>query len=137
MAARVRGIGGIFIRSERPQELAAWYQGNLGFDLESGGEAVVFPWAETDAPVPGSTTWAVLSEESHLLSGEDDPFIVNYCVQDLAMLIERLRAAGVNIEMEPQSNRYGSFAWIRDLEGRRVELWEPPAEYPPKEASAD
>ena len=131
MAGKVRGVGGVFIRSERPKELAAWYQRHLGFPLEEKGCAAIFPWSEADAPVPGSTTWAILDEESELLSEPDVKFMVNYCVDDLAALVEKLRGESVTIEMEPQVNVYGSFAWIRDLEGRRIELWEPPAVYPP------
>ena len=131
MTGKVRGVGGVFIRSERPKELAAWYQRHLGFPLEEEGGAAVFHWSEADAPVPGSTTWAILDDKSKLLSSPDVKFMVNYCVDDLAALVEKLRGENVTIEMEPQTNVYGCFAWIRDLEGRRIELWEPPAVYPP------
>jgi hypothetical protein len=30
---RVTGIGGVFIRSARPDELRAWYAQHLGFDV--------------------------------------------------------------------------------------------------------
>ena len=41
MMAKITGIGGVFIKSRRQrQELAAWYQKNLGLDLESWGGAI-------------------------------------------------------------------------------------------------
>lgn len=131
MTGRVRGVGGVFLRSERPEALAAWYQRHLGFDLEADGAVTVFPWQEDEVQVPGSTTWAILDSDSRLLRDSNAETIVNYCVENLNDLVDQLRKDGVCIEMEPQSNPYGRFAWIRDLENRRVELWEPPAEYPP------
>ena len=130
MTGRVRGVGGVFIRSKRPKELAAWYQKHLGFPMEAEHKVAVFQWQETAATVPGSTTWAVMGSESHLLSDPEVEYMVNYCVEDLLDLVDKLRKDGITIEMEPQSNPYGSFAWIRDLENRRVELWEPPEHYP-------
>jgi hypothetical protein len=74
MTERVTGIGGVFFRSQRPGELAAWYAEHLGLPVEewngavvrsSGGETLVwavFP-ADTDPdgnrfelwqPKPGS-----------------------------------------------------------------------------------
>ena len=137
MAGKVRGIGGVFIRSKRPQELAAWYQKYLGFPLEAQHEVAVFPWQETAVTAPGSTTWAVLDHDSHLLSDSEVDVMVNYCVEDLVGMIDRLRDAGVTIEMTPHSNPYGTFAWIRDLENRRVELWEPPEQSPPSATLVD
>lgn len=137
MTAKVRGVGGVFIRSKRPKELAAWYQKHLGFPLEAEHEVAVFQWQEAAATVPGSTTWAVLGSESHLLSDTAVEFMVNYCVENLTGLVDKLRDEGITIEMEPQNNQYGSFAWIRDLENRRVELWEPPDHYPLSETFAD
>ena len=137
MTGKVRGVGGVFIRSKRPKELAAWYQKHLGFPLEAEHEVAVFQWQEAAATVPGSTTWAVLGSESHLLSDSAVEFMVNYCVEDLSGLVDKLRKEGIIIEMEPQNNQHGSFAWIRDLENRRVELWEPPEHYPLSETFAD
>ncbi|MCY3935982.1 MAG: VOC family protein [Chloroflexi bacterium] len=130
MTGRVRGVGGIFLRSQRPEALASWYQRHLGFDLEADGAVTVFPWQEAGARAPGSTTWAILEPDSRLLREANADAVVNYCVENLIALVERLRQEGVSIEMEPQTNPHGCFAWIRDLENRRVELWEPPAEEP-------
>ena len=136
MTGKVRGIGGIFIRSKRPKELAAWYQKHLGFPLEAEHEAV-FHWQEVAATVPGSTTWAVLGNDSNLMRNSEVEYMVNFCVEDLSSLVDKLREGGITIEMEPQSNQYGSFAWIRDLDNKRIELWEPPEQYPPSESITD
>jgi catechol 2,3-dioxygenase-like lactoylglutathione lyase family enzyme len=47
---RVTGIGGVFIRSARPDELRAWYAQHLGFDVneEWGGGVVGGAGVEVD-----------------------------------------------------------------------------------------
>ena len=51
--------------------------------------------------------------------------MINYRVQNLEGLLEDLRKKGVEIVGETKTYDYGSFAWILDLEGRKVELWQP------------
>lgn len=41
-------------------------------------------------------------------------------------MIERLQKEGVKIAPERMDESYGRFAWIYDLEGNKIELWEPP-----------
>jgi predicted enzyme related to lactoylglutathione lyase len=40
-------------------------------------------------------------------------------------LLEQLRAGGVAIHKGPDKDENGTFAWIIDPEGNKVELWEP------------
>ena len=42
-------------------------------------------------------------------------------------MIDQLAANGVVIEKQEHFD-YGSFAWVKDSEGNRVELWEPKGE---------
>ena len=37
---RVVGIGGIFIKSNAPEELKAWYRTHLGMDIQDWGGTV-------------------------------------------------------------------------------------------------
>jgi predicted enzyme related to lactoylglutathione lyase len=55
------------------------------------------------------------------------PFMINYRVDDLGEMIERLRAGGVEVIQGPESHENGRFAWIMDPDGNKVELWEPMA----------
>jgi predicted enzyme related to lactoylglutathione lyase len=50
--------------------------------------------------------------------------MVNFRVDDLDGLVARLAYAGVRIDPKREDSDYGRFAWIRDLGGNRVELWE-------------
>ncbi len=51
--------------------------------------------------------------------------MINYRVDDLSGMIERLKEAGVKIWEGPESYENGKFAWIMDPDGNKVELWEP------------
>ena len=52
--------------------------------------------------------------------------MVNLRVEDMADLLPRLRAEGVKVDETTEESEYGKFAWITDIEGNRIELWEPP-----------
>ncbi len=51
--------------------------------------------------------------------------MINYRVDDLDALLAHLAAAGVWIDPERMNESYGRFAWIKDCDGNRVELWQP------------
>jgi predicted enzyme related to lactoylglutathione lyase len=51
--------------------------------------------------------------------------MVNYRVDDLAGLLERLRAGGVEVLDAREDDENGQFAWVVDGDGRRIELWQP------------
>jgi D-3-phosphoglycerate dehydrogenase len=36
-----------------------------------------------------------------------------------------LRAEGVHVFSEREDGDYGKFGWILDIEGNKIELWEP------------
>ena len=56
----------------------------------------------------------------------EQPAMLNLRVDDLDAVFDGLRAAGVDIDPRREEYEYGRFAWFHDLEGNRVELWEPP-----------
>ena len=54
--------------------------------------------------------------------------MIDYRVDDLDALLKQLSAAGVTIDPKRDEAGYGKFAWILDLDGNRVELWQPMAD---------
>jgi predicted enzyme related to lactoylglutathione lyase len=50
---------------------------------------------------------------------------MNYRVADLTALVTVLKAEGVTILDEIEEVEYGKFVHILDLEGNKIELWEP------------
>ena len=53
------------------------------------------------------------------------PAMLNFQVDDLDALLDRLVAAGVNVDPKREQYNYGKFGWLTDPEGNRVELWQP------------
>lgn len=124
--ARVVGVGGIFFKARDPVALRAWYQTHLGIDVQSWG-GTSFPWGKAE---DGQTVWSVFDASSTHFSPSTAPFMVNYIVDDLAALLDALRTAGCAVDDKTESSEYGSFGWVMDPEGNRVELWQPPAPSP-------
>ena len=54
-------------------------------------------------------------------------FMVNYIVDDLDALLDRLKQEGVKIDAKRMDESYGRFAWIYDPDGNKIELWQPSA----------
>jgi predicted enzyme related to lactoylglutathione lyase len=125
--ARVTGIGGVFFKSRGDHAaLAAWYAKHLGMQLEPWGGAVL-RWPEDRADDQGLTVWHVADRDTQWFAPSDASFMINYRVDDLDELLASLRAAGVEVLKGPEVDGNGKFAWIRDPEGNKVELWEPKA----------
>ena len=119
MAKEVAG-GGVFSQARAPEALSAWYAAHLGIEAQDGG-ALVFSGAES----AGMTVFAHFSEDTPYFGHGQQKVMVNFRVDDLDLLLEQLDEAGVEIEPKLENFDYGRFAWIRDIEGNRVELWEP------------
>jgi predicted enzyme related to lactoylglutathione lyase len=51
--------------------------------------------------------------------------MINYRVDDMTALLAQLRKNGVEIVKGPDSDATGTFAWVMDPDGNKVELWEP------------
>lgn len=123
--AKVTGIGGVFFKSRGDHKaLAAWYQKHLGMPLEPWGGAAL-TWPEDRAEDKGVTAWHVAARDTKWFAPSDAAFMINYRVDDLTGLLANLRAAGVEILKGPDSDENGTFAWILDPDGNKVELWEP------------
>lgn len=122
--ARVTGIGGIFFKAENPDELYAWYERHLGIRREPYG-SVMFRWQD-DRHGQGETAWAIFPSDTTYFDPSRAPFMMNLRVDDLDGLLRQLEVDGVEIDPKREKHEYGSFAWIIDPAGNRIELWEPP-----------
>ncbi len=54
--------------------------------------------------------------------------MINFRVVDLEKLIALLKKEGVEVLGEIKIYKQGKFAWILDVEGNKIELWEPSKE---------
>src|SRR5690349_18034852 len=121
---KVIGIGGIFFKCKDPKQLKEWYKTHLG--LDAGDYGATFKWADPeDTTKKGSTTWSPFSETTKYFEPSTKDFMINYTVSDLEGLVEDLKKAGVTIVDKIESYDYGKFVHIIDLEGNKIQLWEP------------
>lgn len=51
--------------------------------------------------------------------------MINYRVENLEALVEQLKGEGVTITDTIETFEYGKFVHILDVEGNKIELWEP------------
>lgn len=124
---RVTGIGGIFFKSENPEQLYKWYEKHLGIKRMPDNGAV-FNWRQADDNKPAMTVWSLFPKDTKYFNPSRSSFMVNYRVENLDELLKALREEGVEIDLKREDTEYGRFAWITDPEGNRIELWEPPKE---------
>ena len=114
--ARVTGFGGLFFRSKDNKALAAWYEKHLGIN----GMA----WQQEAGP----TVFAPFKEDTTYFGSNTQQFMMNFRVEGIDELIEKLKADGVRVDDNRMEESYGKFAWIYDPEGTKIELWEPVTE---------
>jgi len=127
-AGHITGIGGVFFKAKDPKALAAWYRDVLGLPVESWGGAML----RYDAPKhPPLLVWNAFPASTTYFAPSTGEFMINYAVDDMDAFLSRLRAKGVAILKQDDSDPNGRFAWILDPEGNKIELWEPKHTAPP------
>ena len=115
---RILGIGGVFFKSANQQQAREWYGKHLG--LADSGHGVMLPWREKDNPDSEQmTNWSIFPANTTYFEPGAAPFMVNYIVDDLDALLERLAEDGVRIDPKRQDESYGRFAWIYDPDGEQ------------------
>lgn len=117
--AKVTGIGGIFFRARDPQALNDWYCRHLGITQPD-----VSVWVQEAGP----TVFSPFNADSDYFAA-DRQWMLSLRVDDLPVLIDQLRAAGIAVETRADwdgDGSYGTFARIHDPEGTPIELWQPP-----------
>lgn len=123
---KVLGFGGFFFRADDPDGLGRWYAEHLGIPEvpksydgpvweQAAGVTVFAPFqrdtAFFDRPAPDSRAPAA--------------FMLNFRVGSLDAMVAQLRAAGIEVEVDPEVYPNGRFAKLFDPEGNPIQLWEP------------
>ena len=121
---KVTGIGGIFFRSKNPKEMNEWYGKNLGLAIDDYGSAFEFRNANRPEEI-NYLRWSPFDEGTDYFNPSEKGFMINYRVQNIEGLVERLRENGVTIVDEIVEYEYGKFVHVMDPEGNKIELWEP------------
>ena len=76
-------------------------------------------------PVPG--IWSAFPEDTSYFGDSRNQVMVNFVVRDVQLMVDQLREMDCNVDEKVESNEYGTFGWVTDPEGHRIELWQPPA----------
>ena len=117
---RVCGIGGLFFRSNNPEAVARWYKEMLGVELAPSDYSRQ-PWSQEAGP----TVVAPFPQDTDYFGDHRRTWMLNFRVKDLAAMVSQLRAAGVEVKVDPEVYPNGRFARLHDPDGNPLELWEP------------
>jgi predicted enzyme related to lactoylglutathione lyase len=120
-SGKALGVGGVFLRAADPEKLYAWYEEHLGIKRTPDGAFAFFSEAPREMTVLG-----FFPQDTDYFGPGKQQAMLNLRVDDLDAVLERLRTLGVVIDPKREDADYGRFAWFNDLEGNRVELWQPP-----------
>lgn len=121
---KVTGIGGVFFKCKDPDGVKEWYKEHLGFDTDQWGTN--FEWRKSGDPdKKGFTQWSPFSDKTEYFQPSTKEFMINYRVENIEELVKELRQSGVTICDEIETFEYGKFVHILDVEGNKIELWEP------------
>ena len=121
---KATGIGGIFFKCDNPGKMREWYRIHLGLNTNQYG-AVFEWWQGADSSKKGFTQWSPFSEKTKYFLPSAKDFMINYRVENLEALVDQLRKDSVTIVDKIETVEYGKFVHIMDMEGNKLELWEP------------
>lgn len=121
---KVTGIGGIFFKCKEPKKVKEWYKTHLGFNTDQYGAR--FEWQDgTDTTKKYSLQWSPFSEKTKYFDPSTKEFMINYTVDNLTSLVTELKKDSVTILDTMETYEYGKFIHIMDIEGNKIELYEP------------
>lgn len=127
--AKITGIGGVFIYSDDPGKDYQWYEDTLGIKREPDGVGL-FRWRDDHEPGRRCmTVWSHINRKSGYFHDSTSNIMINYRVDNLKEMMDELKQKGVEI-LGTEESEFGTFAWINDDQGIRIELWEPPTDNP-------
>jgi len=127
----IDGIGGVFLFSNHPKQLAEWYRENLGITYEESPDCSSiyksFEYRDLlDASAKRTTTWAILRSDQDI-AGKPRTGQINYRVKSMTDMLSHLQSKGVVVD-KTENGEYGKFAWVTDPDGNKIELFEEPPE---------
>jgi predicted enzyme related to lactoylglutathione lyase len=129
---RVDAIGGVFLKANDPAALAEWYTRHFGLTFQSSdGECgagknywLEFVYHDDPNRAKRATIVFAIQSAKSVLPAERHAVEINYRVADIERFLAQLTAAGIAVEKREDYD-YGRFAWIRDPENNRIELYQP------------
>jgi len=98
---------------------------NLGLEINEWG-ATSFESRNINKPDEiNALQWSPFKRGDDYFSPSKKDFMINYRVQNMEGLINKLKENGVTILDSIATYDFGKFIHIMDTEGNKIELWEP------------
>ncbi|WP_438446954.1 VOC family protein [Gorillibacterium sp. sgz5001074] len=113
----IKGFGGVFWRTKDLEGTKKWYRDVLQLDIGDWNGTVI------QSPAEHETIFSLFAENDRYFPAEQQ-VMLNFQVHSLEETMQHLERMGVPLAKEQESSEYGKFIWIRDPDGRLVELWE-------------
>lgn len=113
----IRGFGGIFWRTKNLNSVKKWYSEVLKLDINDWNGTII------KTPSENETIFSFFTEEDPYFPIEQQ-VMLNFQVYDLDETMKHLEKMGVPLAKEKEVSDFGKFIWIKDPEGRLIELWE-------------
>ncbi|MEK0313892.1 VOC family protein [Cohnella sp. 56] len=113
----IKGFGGVFWRTKNLEATKKWYSDVLKIDIENWNGTVITPDAEN------KTIFSFFAENDSYFP-TNQQVMLNFQVHNLNETIEHLAQIGVPLAKPKEAGDFGQFVWVKDPDGRLVELWE-------------
>ncbi|MEH7744000.1 glyoxalase [Neobacillus drentensis] len=113
----IKGFGGIFWRTKNLDVIKKWYSEVLKIEIDNWNGTII-------KSQPGNETIFSFFTEDDSYFPREQQVMLNFQVYDLNETINHLEQIGVPLAKEKEIGDYGKFIWIKDPEGRLIELWE-------------
>jgi predicted enzyme related to lactoylglutathione lyase len=114
---KITGIGGIFFKCNDPNKTKDWYKNSFGLKTNQWGAPFEFKLANPPN-ARANTQWSTFPSDTKYFDPSENELMINYRVGNL-------KKKGVVICDEIKSYDYSKFVHILDVDGRKIELWEP------------
>jgi len=127
----IDGIGGVFLYSNHPKQLAEWYKNVLDINLKPLEGNIyyieLYSRSLTNPDKKLNTVFAVMPDEEKICSTRNQA-MVNFRVDDLEKLVLDIKQKRVQVDPIHEgedAEGIGKFTHLMDLEGNKIELWQP------------
>lgn len=113
----IKGFGGIFWRTKNLDSVKKWYIETLMLEINDWNGTILKPQEGNE------TIFSFFTEQDNYFPAEQQ-VMLNFQVHDVNEMIKHLEHLDVPLAKPLESNEFGKFIWIKDPEGRLIELWE-------------
>lgn len=128
--SQIANLGGVFIYSEKPKELAEWYRKSFNLKFEQHEDSHFCNWLYDQDGNRSMCVFSILSQTQRPPT-QGLPFRINFRVHNMKECVDNLKNQGVPLQKGPELfDQEGYFAWLEDPEGNSIELWEDGFNYP-------